>query len=82
MLRNDRREHFLKYLNKNKINAVISYTPLHKSKAGKEFHKDRPKLKNSDKFINRIIRLPLHNYLTLSEVDYITKKIKEYFYKK
>ena len=81
LLKNDKREHFLDYLKKYKINAVISYTPLHKSKAGKKFHVNKPKLKNSDKFINRIVRLPLHNYLKLSEVDYISNKIREYFIK-
>ena len=31
------RETFLKFLKKFKINAVISYTPLHKSNAGRKF---------------------------------------------
>ena len=79
LLKNNKREHFLKYLKKNKINAVISYTPLHRSKAGKKYQINKPKLINADKYINRIVRLPLHNYLKNKEIDYISEKIKQYF---
>ena len=39
ILKNYDREKFLKYLKKYNINAVISYVPLHKSKAGKMYKK-------------------------------------------
>jgi dTDP-4-amino-4,6-dideoxygalactose transaminase len=79
ILKNNSRDLFLKYLKKNKINAVISYMPLHKSKFGKKFLPNKKKLINSDLYIKKIVRLPLHNELTLDEVNYISAKIKKYF---
>ena len=37
VLKKNIREKFLRYLKKNRINAVISYTPLHKSRFGKKY---------------------------------------------
>ena len=81
ILKNNEREKFLKYLKKNKIHAVISYTPLHKSKAGKKYKIKKDNLYFTDNLINKVVRLPLHNYLTFKEVDYICHKIKQYFRK-
>jgi len=73
------RDSFLKYLKKFKINAVISYMPLHKSKVGKIFHSKKNKLKNTEEYLKKIVRLPLHNSLSLSDINYISKVIKAYF---
>tara|TARA_B110000027_G_C16096009_1_gene290823 strand:+ start:257 stop:1390 length:1134 start_codon:yes stop_codon:yes gene_type:complete len=75
------RDSFLRYLKKNKINAVISYMPLHKSSFGKKFHKNQKKLINTDLYVKNVVRLPLHNSLTFKEVNYISEKIKNYFIK-
>ena len=81
ILKNNERGRFLKYLKKNKIHAVISYTPLHKSKAGKKYKLKKDNLHFTDNLINKVVRLPLHNYLTFREIDYICFKIKQYFKK-
>ena len=75
---------FLKFLKKFKINAVISDTPLHKSNAGRRFFERNKKLKNTDMYIKRVVRLPLHNSLSYNQIDYICEKIKVFFknYKK
>jgi dTDP-4-amino-4,6-dideoxygalactose transaminase len=79
ILENANRENFLRYLKKNKINSVISYMPLHRSSAGKKFFGNKRKLKNTDHYVKQIARLPLHNSLTLNEVDFICKKINDFF---
>jgi len=79
ILKNEERNRFLKYLKKNKINAVISYTPLHKSKAGKKYKLKRDNLYFTNNLVNKVVRLPLHNYLTFREIDYICLKIRKYF---
>ena len=76
--KNDR-EKFLNYLKKYNISAVISYMPLHKSKAGKIYKKNNDKLNNTNNLAKKIIRLPLHNYLSFKDIDYICDKIKKYF---
>ena len=79
ILEKDVREKFLKFLKKFKINAVISYTPLHKSNAGKKFFGKKKKLRNTDIYIKRVVRLPFHNSLSYKQIDYICEKIKVYF---
>ena len=81
ILEKNNREKFLKFLKKNKINAVISYTPLHRSIAGKKFSKSKGVLINTDNYVKKIIRLPLHDSLTSKQVDYICMKIKHFFKK-
>jgi len=81
ILKKNNREHFLKFLKKYKINAVISYTPLHKSIAGKKYFDSKKKLLNTDNYVKKIVRLPLHDSLTIDQVDFICKKVKYYFKK-
>ncbi len=81
ILEKNNREHFLKFLKKYKINAVISYTPLHKSIAGKKYFDSKKKLLNTDNYVKKIVRLPLHDSLTIDQVDFICKKVKYYFKK-
>ena len=81
ILEKNNREKFLKFLKKNKINAVISYTPLHRSIAGKKFSKFKGVLLNTDNYVKKIVRLPLHDSLTSKQVDYICTKIKHFFKK-
>jgi dTDP-4-amino-4,6-dideoxygalactose transaminase len=79
ILEKDVREKFLKFLKRLKINAVISYTPLHKSNAGKKFFGKKKKLRNTDVYIKRVVRLPFHNSLSYNQIDYICEKIKVFF---
>ena len=79
ILEKDVREKFLKFLKRFKINAVISYTPLHKSNAGQKFFGKKKNLKNTDIYIKRVVRLPFHNSLSYNQIDYICKKIKVFF---
>lgn len=81
ILKENIRDIFLKYLKKNKINAVISYTPLHQSKMGKKFYKRNDNLINTDKYVNKIVRLPMHSYLNERQINYITNKINNFFKK-
>ncbi len=78
-MRKDDREKFLNYLKKYDINAVISYVPLHKSKAGKIYKKTYDKLNNTNNLAKKIVRLPLHNHLSFNDIDYVCDKIKKYF---
>ena len=79
VLKNKKRENFFRYLKKYKINAVISYVPLHKSKFGKKYLKSSDNLNFTNSLDERIIRLPMHNYLSVKEVDFICNKMKFYF---
>jgi len=48
---------------------------------GKKWLTKNTKLKNTNEIIKKIVRLPMHNKLSIQEVDYISKKVKDYFKK-
>ena len=79
VLKRKQRVAFLNYLKRFKINAFIGYVPLHKSKMGKKFLLRKQKLKITDELEKKIVRLPLHNSLRLSDIDFVSKKIKFFF---
>jgi dTDP-4-amino-4,6-dideoxygalactose transaminase len=66
------------YLRKKEIHTIFHYQSLHKSKYYFEKHDGR-NLPNSDKFSERLLRLPLHNDLTVNQVEYVCDEISKYF---
>lgn len=75
---NKERDNLLDHLNKNMIQAVFHYLPLHSSPYFKEKYKGKI-LENSEKYANRLIRLPLFYELPLEVVDLICEKVKEFY---
>lgn len=73
------RDKIIRKLNKNKINAVFHYIPLHTSPGGKKFGKSLGNLKITNFLSKRIIRLPLYSNLKVSEQKIIFEKIKKVF---
>ena len=73
------RDKFIRKLNRNKINAVFHYIPLHTSPGGKKFGKSLGNLKNTNFLSKRIIRLPLYPNLKVSKQKIIFEKIKKIF---
>ena len=74
------RNNLLKYLNSKKIQAVFHYLPLHKSPYYKDKYDGKPLL-NTQKFADRLIRLPLFYELPLEIVDMICQKVIEFYEK-
>jgi len=81
ILKKKEREKFLKYLKKNNIIAFISFEALHLSKVGKKLMTKNTNLKNTEEIVKKIVRLPIHNRLSISDIDFISNKIKKYFKK-
>lgn len=72
------RSALINYLNKNGINAIFHYLPLHLS----PFHlKTSPKLSLpcSEHIANTLVRLPCFVELTDSQVDLISQTVKTFF---
>lgn len=72
------RDELITYLSRKGIHAVFHYLPLHLSPYFKEKHDGRP-LKNSIRFSQRIIRLPLFYSLKNDEQLFIIDSIKKFF---
>ena len=67
------RKQALKKLEKNGINAVFHYVPLHSSPAGKKYGRLAGKLPVTQDISQRILRLPLFMGLTARQQSKITK---------
>ena len=65
------RDKILKVFNKEKINAVFHYVPLHSSKAGKKYARISGNLSNTVLISKSLIRLPLFYDFKISNVKKI-----------
>ena len=64
---NQVRQSFLNYMNKNLIQTVIHYEPLHSSNVGRKLYKKKD-LKKTYDLSKRIIRFPSYVGLTEKEI--------------
>ncbi|MBK2094145.1 dTDP-4-amino-4,6-dideoxygalactose transaminase [Francisella philomiragia] len=76
----DQRTDLIDYLKHHDINAVFHYVPLHSSEFGKKY----TEFCGADEFTTRdserLIRLPMFYGLSVKDIHYVCKTIKEYFY--
>ena len=74
------RDELLKHLIKNKIEAKIHYPiPLNKQEAAKKLNLNQNNFKNSNEQAQKIITLPIHQYLTKTQLSFMFKKIKQFY---
>lgn len=72
------RDNYLNFMREHKVNPVFHYLSLHSS----PFYEGKSKIKeipNSDKYADRLVRLPLFYSLTGEEMEYIVKLTYEFF---
>ena len=72
------RSSLIEYLDMKNIQAVSHYVPLHNSKFYKEKHIG-DSCKNADLFSKRLLRLPLHPYLKMNNIDHICENILKFY---
>lgn len=70
------RDDLSKYLKSNGIEALFHYIPIHLSPMGKKVGRFLGG-KNTEEIAGRILRLPMHENLTMENVDYICSLIKK-----
>jgi len=73
------RDNMLEFLKLNEISAVFHYIPLHTSNPGLKYGI----FNGNDQFTTsgseQLIRLPMHNSLSVSDIDYICSKVIDFF---
>jgi dTDP-4-amino-4,6-dideoxygalactose transaminase len=69
----------LAYLRNAGIYAVFHYVPLHSSEAGNKYGEFRGEDIYTTKESSRLIRLPMYYGLSVSDVEIVVDKIREYF---
>ena len=78
----EKRDQLLKYLNQNRIEAKIHYPkPLHLQNASKIFNYKKGDFPISEMQANKLITIPVHQFLSKKQIHFTIKKIKD-FYKK
>ena len=78
-----KRDELIKFLIKNKIEAKIHYPiPLNKQHAVKNLKLNQKNFKTANEQAKKIITLPIHQYLTIKQINYTAQKIKSFYAKK
>jgi dTDP-4-amino-4,6-dideoxygalactose transaminase len=74
-----KKDELIKYLLKKKINSYIGYVPLHSSKVGTKLGLNKFYLPETNLFAKTVIRLPMHNNMTLKDVDLVCENINKFY---
>lgn len=75
----EERSRLIAYLKENGIMAVFHYIPLHTAPAGLRFGRFHGEDCYTTKESERLLRLPMYYRLTLSDVNYICDKVKDFY---
>jgi dTDP-4-amino-4,6-dideoxygalactose transaminase len=73
------RQKMIDYLHKYGIQSVFHYIPLHESKKCKKYNVFNGLDKYTTKESEKLIRLPMYYDLNVSDVQYICRKIREFY---
>lgn len=76
----EERTALINHLKANDIMAVFHYIPLHTAPAGLKYGRFHGEDKYTTKESERLLRLPMFYKLTLEQVDYISEKVKEFYW--
>jgi dTDP-4-amino-4,6-dideoxygalactose transaminase len=68
LVKNNKRDKLIKYLQQKKINTVFHYIPLHSSPFGKLKATTKSSMYNTNRIANNLLRLPTHYRLTKKNI--------------
>lgn len=69
-----------KYLRNNGIDSKIHYPiPLHLHKSAKIFNYRKGQFPNAEFFSNNVLSLPVHEFITKKNLDFMINKIKKFY---
>ena len=72
------RQKMIDHLKSNGIQTTFHYLPLNLSEMGRRFGGKEGDYPVTESISDRLLRLPLHNQLSQSDVDYIIEKVKDF----
>jgi len=78
LVKNNKRDKLIKYLQQKKINTVFHYIPLHSSPFGKLKTTTKSTMHNTNRISNALLRLPMHLRLNKKIVKLISDHISHF----
>lgn len=75
----EERARLIAYLMENDIKAVFHYVPLHSSQAGRKFGRFCGEDVYTTRESERLLRLPLYYGIEPEQIEYVIKKVKQFF---
>ncbi len=75
----EERTRLISFLKENGVSAVFHYVPLHSAKAGLKYGRFHGEDKYTTKIAESLLRLPMYYGMKEEEVDYVCKKIIEFY---
>jgi dTDP-4-amino-4,6-dideoxygalactose transaminase len=81
LVKNNKRDKLIKYLQQKKINAVFHYIPLHSSPFGRLKATTKSTMRSTNRISNTLLRLPMHLELDIDTIYRIYKNILSFYNK-
>lgn len=76
----EKRNQLNNFLRKNKIDSKIHYPkPLHLHDAAKNYKYHKGQFKNAEKLSKKIISIPVHEFISKKQLDFIINKIQKFY---
>ena len=80
VVRAKRRNELKKYLNQNGIDAKVHYPiPMHLHPAAKKFGYKKGDFPVSEMVCDTVISIPVHEFVTNGQIDYVVSKIRDFY---
>ena len=80
VIRAEKRNELVKYLNNNNIDAKIHYPiPMHLQKPSEKYGYKKGDFPIAEKICNSVISLPVHEFIKEKDIRYVVEKIKEFY---
>ena len=80
VVRAERRDELIKYLNQNGVDAKVHYPiPMHLQPAAKQYSYKRGDFPVCETVCDTVISLPVHEFVTNEQIDYVVSKIRDFY---
>ena len=80
VVRAERRNDLKKYLNQNGVDAKVHYPiPMHLQPAAKQYGYKMGDFPVCEMVCDSVISLPVHEFVTIVQIDYVVSKIRDFY---
>jgi hypothetical protein len=74
-----KRDNLYNFLRANKIGCQVHYIPVHLQPFFKDKGFSKGMFKNAENYFQKCLSIPLHQQLRKSDINFVVKKLNEFF---